>query len=246
MNIGHWNDYGADDSWDGLRLGGEDIPGTATVECEDSWKLDFQKAKGADGYKVKDEGYEGADVDIRILIHSREQLTELARILPMLRPPKKGSSRQPLEIQHPSAMVAGINAIAVEKIKISQPSAKDGWVITIKAKEWLAGPKTNSGLGSTKGGGGQSCAALSALLQQAHQELSKLAAEIQILQQTGANVLILKQKENQYNKAEATVAKLESQLEQCANGVKPPSGDATQQAATQGFGTDEEALAAAA
>jgi hypothetical protein len=224
--IPHWNDYGADDSWDNLILGGEFIPGVATVECEDAWKIDFQKAKGADGYKVKDEGYMGADVEITIVIDHRDQLTELARILPMLRPPKKGTSRQPLEIQHPSAAVAGITAIAVEKIRIMQPSAKDGWAIRISAKEWLAGPKTNAGLGSSKGGGGAKCAALAQKLQQAHHDLSAIAARIQFIQGGGGTSAQAKQAEKDYNTKQWQISQLESQLQACVAGVKPPSSEA--------------------
>ena len=199
------------------------MPGTPTVEIEDSWKIDFQKPKGKDGYKVKDEGYEGADVDISIVITTLEELTALAKILPTIRPAKKGGKRQPLEIQHPTALVAGVSTIAIQKIKIRQPSARDGWVIEIKAKEWLASAKESTGLGGVKGGGAHSCAWIAAQLQQKHHEESALAAEIAHAQESGfgtPDAALLK-----FPKVQAQRKALEAQLNKCAagGGVPPPS-----------------------
>lgn len=243
-----WAGPGTDDSWDALILGGQFIPGVPTVECEMSWKLDIQKPKGADGYKMKDEGLEPANVEISLVLVRQEELTELAKVLPLLRPPKKGGTRDPLEIQHPSAAVAGITAIAIEKIRISQPTAKDGWTITISAKEWMPGPKANKGLGSAKGGGAQSCAALAAQLQQAHYELNKAAVELEIASGGGASGFNVGQKQAEYSKKQAKIGQLQTQLDACAAGaaVPPPSESATQTAATEGLGTDEAALLAAA
>lgn len=238
MEIPFWP---TDTSWNSAVLGGETLPGVVTVECEPSWKLDFQKPKGGDGYKVKDEGYEGAPVEITIQLWRREDLEAFAKILPSIRPPKKGGQRKPLEIQHPSAAVAGIQTIAIEKIRIRQPDPKAGWMVEIKAKEWLAAPKANQGLGAAKGGGGQHCAAIAAQLQQAHHKLNEIAVQIQAAQAGGYAGPSLEQA---YAKQQNKIFSLQAQLDKCAaGGAVPPPSEAAQEEATEDiFGTDEAAL----
>jgi hypothetical protein len=233
VDIPHWNELGSDGSWDRLVLGGQPVPGVATVECELSWKLDFQKPKGADGHKVKDEGFQGADVDIEIVLVSPEEIEAFGKLLPTIRPAKKGGKRQPLEIQHPSATVAGVATIAVEKIKINQPSARDGWTVRISAKEWLANPTANNP-GGVLGSGGRSCAALAAQLQATHHQMTQTAAELQVaMSGIVPDFVRAKVLENRLRQQQAQVVQLERELARCSpgGGTRPPSSQATQTAA---------------
>lgn len=180
MPIPHWNEPGGDDSWDTLILGGQFIPCTkAEVECDISWKLDIKKPKGADGFQMTDEGQEAGPVTIRLTFTTSDELSEFQKVLADIRPPRKGGKRDPLEIQHPSANVLGVKAIVIEKIHSGQPSATDGWIVTISAKEWVKGPKDKKGLGGAKGGAGKGndCASLAAQAQHAESEIAYLTSQ---------------------------------------------------------------------
>lgn len=177
MEIPHWSDAYADDSWDALILGGLFVPGVPKVRIKlPVTKIDKQKAKGKAGAKPVDTGPDPADIDIAITLITRDDLEAMAPILALIAP-KPGVERKPVEIQHPGANVFGINAIIVEEVSTDQPSAKSGWEIKIKASQYTPKPPAAPGLGGAKGNyAGDSCAALAAKSQAASSKSAAYSA----------------------------------------------------------------------
>ena len=177
MEIPHWSDAYADDSWDALILGGIFVPGVPKVRINlPVTKIDKQKAKGKAGAKAVDAGPDPADVDITITLISRDDLEAKTPVLALIAP-KPGVERKPVEIQHPGANVFGVTSIIVEDISADQPSAKGGWEIKIKASQHTPKPPTAPGLGGLKGNySGDSCAALAAKAQAASSRRESLQA----------------------------------------------------------------------
>jgi hypothetical protein len=145
-----WDGSGDDFAWDALILGGEFMPGVPTVKCDVENSLDKKKPSGAQGAKISDEGQEPAQISISLQLINEGDLAALARVLPKIRPPRKGGKRDPLAIVHPNPNILGVESVVIETISMPQPSAADGWVISIGAVEWVPEPKKQEALAPVK------------------------------------------------------------------------------------------------
>jgi hypothetical protein len=141
MGFSHWNGPDGDSSWDTLVLGGEVIPGIATVDVDMGSGLDIQKPTGKNGAKVRDKGDPVARVNITIQIESQEELDELHSKVPVIRQKGLKGTHQPLKIDHPNTAFWGIDTLQVGRIHAPPPNAKDGWTIEIYAQQWVAEAK---------------------------------------------------------------------------------------------------------
>jgi hypothetical protein len=140
--VGHWNDASSDDSWDTLFLAGQFMPGVAKVDVSVKSELDIKKPKGGKGATITDNGDPPCTLKIMLQLTTQSELNALAQMLPLLRPKAKNSVRPPVEIQHPNANFWGITSIIIESIDSPQPSAVDGWTISMSAVQWMPGPKS--------------------------------------------------------------------------------------------------------
>ncbi len=128
--------------WDLLWLGGDLMPGLATVDAEVARKIDIQPVKGSDGATIADEGYIPSPINIALKLWLKAHWLEWQRVLPAIHPRQIGGLRRPLEIWHPAAEVLGIETIYVTKIGSPRgEGGKDPRIIPIEAIQWFPAPK---------------------------------------------------------------------------------------------------------
>lgn len=72
--------------WDVLVLGGNTLPGITTVSGRAGRKMDVRSPPGGDGARVRDRGYEPAQLEARNRVWTAEQLEALQRILDEIHP----------------------------------------------------------------------------------------------------------------------------------------------------------------
>jgi len=160
----HWDQRDWPDAWDALILGEDEWPGVWEISGAGvSRKIDIKKQAGTDGASMTDEGYQPAQLTITGTIWTKDQWSELQRLIPKVHPRKPGGSRTPMEIYHPQSALLGITQIYINKIGIpKKPSAGDGLLtLSMSAVEWVPAPKpvkkaagtgTGSGAADTSAG----------------------------------------------------------------------------------------------
>jgi hypothetical protein len=137
-----WEVEGLDaQAWNFCRIGGKLLPGIVEVTCDKSRKVDKQSPKGTDGNFLKDEGYDGGKVTIKVTIINDEQWQAYQELLPSIDPEQVGGLKRPHEILHPEPNSKGIKTVFVTKISGSPPTAKSGKVETIECEQWFPAPK---------------------------------------------------------------------------------------------------------
>lgn len=113
--------------WDELWLGGTSWPGVWKLETTKSRQVDKAKSPDTDGITLTDKGYNASEIKATGIIWKSDQLSDeelgigLAEILPNFDPRKPGQTRTPLDIYHPSSVLAGISNVYIEKIHIGHP-----------------------------------------------------------------------------------------------------------------------------
>ncbi|GMV19466.1 MAG: hypothetical protein AMXMBFR56_76900 [Polyangiaceae bacterium] len=161
--IPHWAEGEETGGWDTLILADQFMAGVAAVTVKRPvTKLDKQKTKDTKGQKKKNTGPDSADVDIELTVVNRDDLAVLEQTIALIYPPNPSGEVRPLTIQHPNTDAWGVHRIVVEDVSSAMPRAKGGWVIKIKASEYVEEPKPSKGLGGAAGLGAESCAALTA------------------------------------------------------------------------------------
>lgn len=80
----HWDDD--PESWDRLVLAGRPLPGLARVTGRAGRKVDIRSPPGGDGARVRDRGYEPAQLEIELRVWSKAQLDELETALAQIHP----------------------------------------------------------------------------------------------------------------------------------------------------------------
>lgn len=142
VGVAYWDGLDADE-WDRLVLGASPMPGVWRVETSAVRKIDVKKAKGLDGERLKDEGYQNAQLVLTGRVVSAEGWALLQAILPTIHPKamgKVGAPRSALGIVHPTTQFLGIDAIYVTEI--GAPQLENGiCTIVIKAIEYVKLPK---------------------------------------------------------------------------------------------------------
>lgn len=74
------------EAWDTLYLGGRAVPGIASVTGRAGRKMDARSPPGGDGARVRDRGYEPAQIDVEVRVHTAAQLAELESLLEEIQP----------------------------------------------------------------------------------------------------------------------------------------------------------------
>lgn len=148
----HWEDE--PEVWDACFLGGNQLPGVCRVEVTRKWKIDKKSAKGKNGATTTLQGSEPADVTIVCTVLSREDVSELWRLVPLLEPYRGGAKNNDFafDIASPATTWRDIKAIVIESME--GPKLVDGILtLTIKAVEYCP-PAKATGKGKGTGGGG--------------------------------------------------------------------------------------------
>lgn len=120
------------------------LPGAWDVQFACRRKMDVKKAKGVDGARIKDEGYELPQLELIGKLVTREHWVELQKIIRVIHPRKKGGKRDTYSIEHPKTALLGINAVYITEI--AAPRIERGVMsLTIRALEYVPAPKPVQG-----------------------------------------------------------------------------------------------------
>lgn len=136
--IPHWDQDPTE--WNTLVIGKFRMPGVWEIDFPCRRDLDVKKAKGKDGARFKDQGYEPSKIDMVGRLTTADDLQELNRILPNIHPKKKGAKRDTFAVSHPSFTLLGISSVYITELR--SPKLERGILsITIRALEFVAQPK---------------------------------------------------------------------------------------------------------
>lgn len=139
--IPYWMDE--PEIWDTITIAGKVLPGLCVVDGQRGRKLDKKNAKGADGATISDDGADPTDVDIKLVLATRQQWIDYQRIVPLLDPATNKGKAKPVDVSHPALALHGINSIYIEKLSFPKPgSDRQTREVTIKATGWLPAPKS--------------------------------------------------------------------------------------------------------
>ena len=129
------------DLWDRLRLGPNVMPGVWAVRGPGiGRRLDKKRSKGQDGARVKDLGYELADLEFVGRFVSRSQWDDVVKAAKLLSPRRRGVAMEPLEVDHPALTYLGVTAVTISGIGV--PTIDRGFYIcSFRAVEWMPKPK---------------------------------------------------------------------------------------------------------
>jgi hypothetical protein len=141
MPIRNWGNDAEDDdrgTWDVVFLGGQQMPGVATVRLKLPTGIHKRKARGKRGAGLKDEGAEPREVLIELTLDtaSDRELADQAR--DFIIGQTFAAAQDPLSIEHESANYFGINTVILGNVDIDAPDPVDGWKWSIQAFEWIA------------------------------------------------------------------------------------------------------------
>lgn len=141
-----------DGSWDTLKIDGRVMPGrllSLTIDPERD--VQTSKQDGEDGVTLKDQGYNGAAVEIVIEVYRASQVPAMEQEIARIHPRQTGGASTPHTIEHPIASIFNVRNIYIKKISAGMPSG-GRWPITISAGEWFPEAEKKP----TKQGGGGS------------------------------------------------------------------------------------------
>lgn len=137
-----WSDDSlASHAWDFCWLGENNLPGICKVEVEGGRDVDAQKSKGEEGRALKDEGTDGAKIDIECRMwlpqhHEQWDITQRA-IDPLL----VNSVKTPFEIHHPACDERGVRYVYITSLSCSHPESGGVRTAHITAQQWFPQPK---------------------------------------------------------------------------------------------------------
>lgn len=127
--------------WDVVYLGGEILPGFASVTVTTAGDIDERKSAGVRLSTPIDKGEKAAKVNITLTVLPAmyDRLRQV--IAPILRPQTKSGARSPLSIQHPLCELWGISVVLVESATTPNPTSGGTMTVQIQCIEWSPAPK---------------------------------------------------------------------------------------------------------
>jgi hypothetical protein len=139
-----------DGSWDTLYLDGIPLIGRVKeLKIKPARKVERSKPEGADNPQTKDQGYQGAKIDLVLEMWTKAQAESLGALLQAFSPRQPGALASPHTISHPIAAATNVTRVYVESYTIGMPK-KQRLDVAVEMYEWFppAPPKP------TKSGGG--------------------------------------------------------------------------------------------
>jgi hypothetical protein len=116
-------------SWQKVRLGGLELPGTASVTGSVRQRYDKKKVPGKGGATYTVLGTEPGKVEIVLTLWTDEQFEDYQRLVPLFRPPKTKTKRKagtPLTIEHPNCTLYNIKAVVVMEAGMAEDAGEPG------------------------------------------------------------------------------------------------------------------------
>jgi len=133
------------DAWDTLDVGGVTFSGwfkfsgTALKR-----KLDRRHAPGRDGARVRDKGYDLAELTLTLRCIEPEHWRELEALVALLFPRSADASRRDAhDCHHPALALAGITRVYATEMEVPDPDDKGAVNVTIKLVEHRDLPRRN-------------------------------------------------------------------------------------------------------
>ncbi len=142
--------YWQDDTvaWNHIMIGGVVFPGLAKVTATTGRKIDVKPVRGRDGARIKDSGYENAQISVEIRVNTKADFDALQPRIDAIHPRQTGTARNPVDVSHPSLSMVGISSAYV--VKIHAPEiANDTLTIKIEMLEWTPQPRSRPRTGPT-------------------------------------------------------------------------------------------------
>jgi len=126
-----------DGSFDQFFVDDNLMPGRVRkCDCLVGRDIERVKEDGVDTPETKDNGYEGAVIDVEIELWRAEQAATLGTILAGISPRQAGGLASPHSIFHPITNVANVVRVYFESYKLSMPQ-KGRMIVAFKIFEWF-------------------------------------------------------------------------------------------------------------
>lgn len=134
-------DWTRTEDWDALYLGGERMPGVARVEVKLPSGIDKQKPKGAKKARLRDIGAPPAEISVELELLP-DEMADLEKVMPMLRPKAKDAPHDVLAVKHPNTLLAGVSLVMVTEVSFPQPKSGGSYVLKFGLIESVPKPAT--------------------------------------------------------------------------------------------------------
>lgn len=140
-----------DSSWDRVKINGRVMPGRVrSLVITPERDVQASKQEGEDGIATKDQGYNGASVELVLEIFKARDVPAAEQEIARIHPRQTGGVATPHTIEHPIASIFNVRNIYIKSISAGMPEG-GRWPITISAGEWF--PPEEKKPTKTKGGG---------------------------------------------------------------------------------------------
>lgn len=124
--------------WDTLVIGG--VPFRGTFEFGGDLlkrRLDHRKASGRDGARIRDKGYDLAEIDLALKVYTQEHWDDLQALIALLFPRSgEATRRNAHDCAHPSLALAGITQVYASKMGALRQTSPTLWEVTINLVEY--------------------------------------------------------------------------------------------------------------
>lgn len=140
-----------DGSWDKVKLNGRVMPGRVlALNIKPTRDVQMSKQDGEDGIATKDQGYNGADVELVIEIFKAADVPLMEAEIARIHPRQTGGVKTPVTIEHPIATIFNVRNVYFKDIAAGMP-AGGRWPVTFSGGEWF--PPEEKKPTKAKGGG---------------------------------------------------------------------------------------------
>ncbi len=126
------------DAWDTLDIGGVVFTGTFKFSGTAlKRKLDRRHAAGRDGARIRDKGYDVAQLGLALRCTEPEHWTELEALVALLFPRSRDATRRNAHTcDHPALALAGITKVYATEMDVADPDDKGAVNVSIKLVEY--------------------------------------------------------------------------------------------------------------
>lgn len=133
------------DSWDRLEIGGARFRGTFRWGGDlIKRKLDHRHAAGRDGARVRDKGYDLAELDLTLTITTDEEWSDFVALVALVFPrAATPTARNAHACAHPQLALAGITEIYGTSMGPPTEPSPSRWEVTMKFVEYRPGAQRN-------------------------------------------------------------------------------------------------------
>ena len=140
------NPFDDTEAFDTLTIGGLAFSGTFEFTGDAlKRKLDRRHSPGRDGARIRDKGYDVAEIDLRLTIIDATQWGEMEAIVRLLFPRSRtATQRNAHACPHPLLALAGITDVYATTMPVVKQSSPTQWEATLKLVEYRADAQSSN------------------------------------------------------------------------------------------------------